>query len=144
MLIKNQFYLNRNESQRFGFVTKLCWLIDGDNKRYWCFDWNFRVIFKLKSFQSTNLKNFFLIRRPYLVGVITGGSTIAQWRIVFWIAFAVFNVTNIVYIIWASGEVQPWNDGYLVKNIDETASTSENNYDSPSKQIEQLKSNSLK
>lgn len=93
---------------------------------------------------NPRIHQLFLICRPYLVGVITGDSTIAQWRIVFWIAFVVFNVTNIVYVIWASGEVQPWNDGYLVKNVDDSASTSENNYDSPSRQIEQLKSDSLK
>jgi ACS family sodium-dependent inorganic phosphate cotransporter len=37
-----------------------------------------------------------------------------EWRIVFWIAFGVFMVTNAVYIIWASGEVQPWNTPHLM------------------------------
>lgn len=35
--------------------------------------------------------------------------------------FAVFNVTNVVYIIWASGEVQPWNDGNVAKQSIESA-----------------------
>lgn len=34
----------------------------------------------------------------------------AEWRIVFWVTFAVFVITTIVYVIWASGEVQPWNE----------------------------------
>lgn len=28
----------------------------------------------------------------------------------FWIAFVIFIVTTIIYSMWASGEVQPWND----------------------------------
>lgn len=35
--------------------------------------------------------------------------TLGQWRLVFWISFAIFVVTTVVYSIWASGEVQPWN-----------------------------------
>lgn len=34
----------------------------------------------------------------------------SEWRIVFWIAFVIFNVTNIIYLIWASGEVQDFNN----------------------------------
>lgn len=35
---------------------------------------------------------------------------IEQWRLVFWITFAVNIITLIVYLIWGSGEVQPWNN----------------------------------
>lgn len=35
-----------------------------------------------------------------------------EWRAVFWISFGIFVVTTVVYVIWASGEVQPWNSGY--------------------------------
>lgn len=75
---------------------------------------------------------------------MTGEQSLTQWRLVFWIAFVVFNVTNVVYIIWASGEIQPWNDGYLVKKSTDTASTSEDDYNSSTKQIEELKRDSLK
>lgn len=34
----------------------------------------------------------------------------AEWRTVFWVTFGVFVITTIVYVIWASGEVQPWNE----------------------------------
>lgn len=55
-----------------------------------------------------------------------------------------FNVTNIVYIIWASGEVQPWNDGYLIKKSSDNASTSDEDNELPNKKIEALKRDSLK
>ena len=37
-----------------------------------------------------------------------------QWRMVFWVAFAVFMVTTVVYSLWASGETQPWNEPHLM------------------------------
>ncbi|XP_017019656.1 putative inorganic phosphate cotransporter [Drosophila kikkawai] len=48
---------------------------------------------------------------PYLVGVMTPNTTMMEWRLVFWVAFVVLVVTAIVYCIWASGEIQPFNDG---------------------------------
>lgn len=36
-------------------------------------------------------------------------SSLEEWRFVFWITFGIFVVTTVVYSIWASGEVQPWN-----------------------------------
>lgn len=51
---------------------------------------------------------------PYVVGVMTPESTLTQWRLVFWVAFAVFVVTTVVYSLWASGEVQPWNEPHLM------------------------------
>lgn len=33
-----------------------------------------------------------------------------EWQIVFWITFVIFIVTTISYTIWASAEIQPWND----------------------------------
>lgn len=33
-----------------------------------------------------------------------------EWRVVFWVTFVVFVVTTIIYCIWASGELQPWNN----------------------------------
>jgi ACS family sodium-dependent inorganic phosphate cotransporter len=35
--------------------------------------------------------------------------TLLQWRTVFWIAFGVFLLTNLIFICFASGEVQSWN-----------------------------------
>ncbi|XP_052895472.1 putative inorganic phosphate cotransporter isoform X1 [Anopheles moucheti] len=63
---------------------------------------------------------------PYVVGVMTPNHTLDEWRIVFWISFAVFNVTNLVYVIWASGEVQPWNTPHLMnKSIEAGESNDE-------------------
>lgn len=47
---------------------------------------------------------------PALIGVLTPNSTLLEWRLVFWISFSVIILTNIIYIIIGSGEVQPWND----------------------------------
>lgn len=33
-----------------------------------------------------------------------------EWQIVFWVAFAVFGVTTVIFLIWGDGEVQPWNN----------------------------------
>lgn len=33
----------------------------------------------------------------------------AQWRLVFWIAVGVLLSTNLLYVLTASGDVQPWN-----------------------------------
>lgn len=37
-------------------------------------------------------------------------ASLLEWRLVFWVAFGVLVVTAIVYVIWASGEVQDFND----------------------------------
>lgn len=97
-----------------------------------------------KTLHSLNsLNNSVLIHHsPYLVGVLTPNRSLNEWRIVFWIVFGVFNVTNIVYIIWASGEVQPWNEGYLPKKSEENGSHFDDNL--KSKQIDEEKCESLK
>lgn len=46
---------------------------------------------------------------PYLVGALTEGHTLTEWRTVFWISFGVFNVTNLIYCFFGSGEEQWWN-----------------------------------
>ncbi|KPU74301.1 uncharacterized protein Dana_GF27078 [Drosophila ananassae] len=48
---------------------------------------------------------------PYLVGVMTPNANMMEWRMVFWVAFIILFITAIVYIIWASGDVQPFDDG---------------------------------
>lgn len=51
---------------------------------------------------------------PYIVGELAPQQTLTQWRTVFWIVLGVFIVTNIIFLIWASGEVQYWNDPEFV------------------------------
>ncbi|XP_023173368.1 putative inorganic phosphate cotransporter [Drosophila hydei] len=50
---------------------------------------------------------------PYLVGVMTPNASLLEWRTVFWVAFGVLCVTAVIYCIWASGEVQPFNDAII-------------------------------
>lgn len=36
--------------------------------------------------------------------------TVSEWRTVFWISFAIFIATSVVYALFGSGEEQWWND----------------------------------
>ncbi|CAH4029405.1 unnamed protein product [Pieris brassicae] len=47
---------------------------------------------------------------PYLIGLLTPDQTISQWRIAFWTVCAVLVATNIIYVIWGTGEPQWWDD----------------------------------
>ncbi|XP_030754320.1 putative inorganic phosphate cotransporter [Sitophilus oryzae] len=53
---------------------------------------------------------------PYLAGALTEDHTLKQWRLVFWITFGVFAVTNLIYLIFGTGNVQKWNDPEYNKN----------------------------
>lgn len=37
-------------------------------------------------------------------------STLAQWRVAFWVCFVVLVGTNVIYCIWADGKQQWWDD----------------------------------
>lgn len=50
------------------------------------------------------------IAGPYVVGIVAPNQTLTEWTLVFWIMLGVAIVTNIVFVIFASGEVQDWND----------------------------------
>lgn len=41
--------------------------------------------------------------------------TLAQWRLVFWITLGVLLGTNVVFVAFASGDEQWWNDPQRVK-----------------------------
>ncbi|XP_046982453.1 vesicular glutamate transporter 1-like [Schistocerca americana] len=49
------------------------------------------------------------IAAPLYVGAIVKENTIQEWRIVFLTAAGVFFVGNLIFVIFADGEVQPWN-----------------------------------
>lgn len=51
---------------------------------------------------------------PYIVGVLAPDQTLGQWRLVFWIVLGVFIVTNVIFVVYANGEVQYWNDPEFV------------------------------
>jgi MFS transporter, ACS family, solute carrier family 17 (sodium-dependent inorganic phosphate cotransporter), other len=52
------------------------------------------------------------IAGPAMVGLLTPNSSLTEWRLVFWISFVVFNVTNLVYVIWASGNIEQQFDKF--------------------------------
>ena len=69
---------------------------------------------------TNGIASFTGILSPYLVGVLTPNQTLSEWRLVFWIVFWVFFATNIIFILFASGEVQDWNDpAFLDRENDE-------------------------
>ncbi|OWR51221.1 sodium-dependent phosphate transporter [Danaus plexippus plexippus] len=47
---------------------------------------------------------------PYLIGLLTPHSTLKEWRIAFWVCLAILVITNIIYLIFAKGEQQWWDD----------------------------------
>ncbi|KAJ8668264.1 hypothetical protein QAD02_009927 [Eretmocerus hayati] len=51
---------------------------------------------------------------PYLIGVLTSHQTISEWQFIFCITFAIFVVSNIVFLVFGSGEPQIWNDSRKV------------------------------
>ncbi|XP_075148898.1 putative inorganic phosphate cotransporter [Haematobia irritans] len=56
---------------------------------------------------------------PYLVGVMTPNATLLEWRAVFWLAFTVLSGTAVIYCVWASGEVQPFNNPETLRENEE-------------------------
>ncbi|XP_076545097.1 putative inorganic phosphate cotransporter isoform X2 [Osmia lignaria lignaria] len=55
------------------------------------------------------------ILTPYIVGELTPNGSLTEWRLVFWIVLAVFLVTNLVFVLYASGEVECWNDPEFIR-----------------------------
>eukprot|EP00102_Acyrthosiphon_pisum_P023440 XP_016660650.1 PREDICTED: uncharacterized transporter slc-17.2-like isoform X2 [Acyrthosiphon pisum] len=47
---------------------------------------------------------------PYIAGILTQNRTVLEWRLVFWIMMAVMTVSSLVYAIYGSGELQPWDN----------------------------------
>ena len=69
---------------------------------------------------------------PYVVGVITPNQTISEWRMVFWIVCAFFVISNTIFLIYGSGEIQEWNDpAFLAKEKCKTKDKSENGVEQP-------------
>ena len=55
------------------------------------------------------------ILTPYIVGELTPNGSLTEWRLVFWIVLAVFLVTNLIFVLYASGEVECWNDPEFIR-----------------------------
>ncbi|XP_014203438.1 sialin-like [Copidosoma floridanum] len=55
------------------------------------------------------------ILSPYTVGVLTPNQTLEEWRIIFWIVGVVYLIGTINFLLFSSGDVQPWNDPTFLK-----------------------------
>ncbi|XP_001601084.2 sialin-like [Nasonia vitripennis] len=56
------------------------------------------------------------IAGPYLIGIMTPNQTLGEWRFVFWILFGVSIVSNAIFLVFGSGDVEYWNDPEFVRN----------------------------
>ncbi|KAM8715147.1 hypothetical protein ACLKA7_002228 [Drosophila subpalustris] len=49
---------------------------------------------------------------PPIVGALTPNATLNEWRVVFWLGFVILVLSAIVFWIWGSAEVQPYDPAY--------------------------------
>ncbi|XP_060523180.1 uncharacterized protein LOC132700078 [Cylas formicarius] len=62
---------------------------------------------------SNGLTSIFSVISPVIVHyIVTDQENPIQWRTIFIIAGVVYVITDIFYVIFASGKVQPWNDKF--------------------------------
>ncbi|KAJ8668263.1 hypothetical protein QAD02_009926 [Eretmocerus hayati] len=54
------------------------------------------------------------ILSPYFTGIMTPNQTFSEFKVVFWIMLIALLVGSVVYVIFGSGEIQPWNDPEFV------------------------------
>lgn len=57
-----------------------------------------------------------------------------EWRVVFWITFVIFAVTTLIYCLWASGDLQPWNEPNNMKLIQDPSYIENNIVESKEKE----------
>uniref|UniRef100_A0A6P7F7L5 Inorganic phosphate cotransporter n=1 Tax=Diabrotica virgifera virgifera TaxID=50390 RepID=A0A6P7F7L5_DIAVI len=63
---------------------------------------------------------------PFLAGALTENHTLLEWRIVFWMTFGCYTITTIIYCIWGTAEIQPWNDPEKYEMMKKYSNTSSN------------------
>lgn len=49
---------------------------------------------------------------PPVVGLLTPHANMHEWRIVFWLGFVILVVSAVVFAIWGTAEVQPYDPSY--------------------------------
>ncbi|KAK6624061.1 hypothetical protein RUM44_010919 [Polyplax serrata] len=56
---------------------------------------------------------------PVIVALLAPTQTVDEWRLVFWVTLGINAVTGLVYLIYGSGELQPWNEYGFETNKEE-------------------------
>ena len=65
-----------------------------------------------------------------IIGHIVDHDTRTEWQTVFWLAAVIFFITNTIFLFYASGEIQEWNDpDAMKKRKEKTISNNELNSD---------------
>ncbi|XP_017835299.1 uncharacterized protein LOC108594669 [Drosophila busckii] len=73
------------------------------------------------------ISQIFALVAPLAVGIIVSDQTSrVQWQIVFALTAVIFFLGNLVYIIWGSSELQPWDaaDYLKLNNVEQSGSNS--------------------
>ncbi|XP_075225786.1 putative inorganic phosphate cotransporter [Lycorma delicatula] len=47
---------------------------------------------------------------PYITGIITKHHTLSEWHTAFGISIAMLTVTDLIFVLIGSGEIQPWDE----------------------------------
>ncbi|XP_037051081.1 putative inorganic phosphate cotransporter [Bradysia coprophila] len=69
------------------------------------------------------------ILAPLAVGLLTPNATIYEWRVVFWMVFGILLGTGLIYLLFADGEVQHWNDPKKSKQRTDDKESPEDSFD---------------
>lgn len=48
---------------------------------------------------------------PFIVAAFTPHAYLSEWRYVWWFTFATLIASAVVFMIWGSAKIQPWNTG---------------------------------
>lgn len=97
------------ESQYIGFIAELFWPNNGGYQRSCIIVWHGRTHICWTDDTWSKYENT-LTHYKIIKIFSVPQSTLEQWRLVFWLSFAISMVRTVIYSIWASGKVQSWND----------------------------------
>jgi len=59
---------------------------------------------------SSSFGAFSGVLGPALVGFLTPNSLQSEWRVIFWITFAMHMVKIVLFTVWGSAKIQEWNE----------------------------------
>ncbi|CAK9820271.1 Putative inorganic phosphate cotransporter [Anthophora plagiata] len=95
---------------------------------------------------TNTVANIFSILAPLVASVIVHDSTsVTEWRSIFFLSAIICFVGNLIFILFGTSKIQPWNDptdkGKDITMNSVTESTVENGYEQKGKNIENIGTN---
>jgi len=56
---------------------------------------------------------------PFVIGeIVTTAGSLSQWQIVFFLTAGVYTINNLFYLVFGTGEEQPWNQPKSTKHVE--------------------------